>query len=77
MSSKKPEVGDVWLDTENKKCKITFLCLIGENDVLLHFDYLNKENRLREGMAFADTIIKNWKYLGKSKASIRDLFEVE
>nr|DAK07334.1 MAG TPA: hypothetical protein [Bacteriophage sp.] len=49
----------------------------GENDILLHFDYLNKENRLREGMVFADTITKNWKYLGKSKAKIEDLFEVE
>lgn len=73
---KKPEVGDVWKsDKETVVVYDTFVL----SDLAKAIKYLYL---LRDGTIFSDAdreelFIKCYTYLGKSKASINDLFKVQ
>lgn len=70
MSEDRPEVGDVWLNEASLECH-----LFGQIG-----DYFNmvKSNERRKYVELdvSKIDVTKWKYLGKSKASIKDLFEV-
>lgn len=78
MSKENPEVGDVWLD-ENSGSKIVFVCV---NDY--YMEYLEHNTKLAESFdvyRIHDTKSTLWKdelkYLGKSKANVEELFDVQ
>lgn len=72
MSKEKPEVGDVWeymdgtnvlvVNVYNKKID----CLYTLEDKLMYLDSFNKKD-----------FVRLVKYLGKSKVSIEELFDVK
>lgn len=69
--SKEPEVGDVWVSEDKTKVRIIF---VGKYEIRFHYargDYLHKES---EAYSY---FLKNYKYLGKSKVNIKELFDVE
>ena len=68
MSKDKPELGDVWINTKtNKKIYITGL----GNHV-----YVVSDSGVASSRWYCD-FYKLYTYLGKSKANINDLFEIE
>lgn len=76
MSKEKPEVGDVWIN--NYGTKIVFICV---NDY--YWEYIEHCEKLAESFdiyrvkAGYNAWKNGRKYLGKSKANIYELFEVE
>lgn len=71
MSAEKPEIGDVWIDNRNSNFKILiYKSLQCKYDV----EVLTSCNSMAMSIK---QIKKDFSYLGKSKASIEDLFEVE
>lgn len=78
MSKEKPEVGDVWTDQDGRK-----LFLFQATDKYLHFmrrknKYPDNTNRV---VVFTFTRrcfleVSRFDYLGKSKVSIKELFNV-
>ena len=79
MSKDKPEVGDVWTDN-----KLNFLICVTGITEFIHFLWGSKEDvsqgYFHIGMYATDDVNKfkeYYTYLGKSKASIEQLFEVE
>lgn len=77
MSREKPEIGDIWLDQEQRKL---FLFMITPK----HLHFLRRKwgpskNRVvivTKVRGYFDKGIK-FTYLGKAKATISDLFEVQ
>lgn len=69
MSVKKPEVGDVFSNPRTGRRRVVlkeitqfrWWCLLDDGGCVVNYDYQ----------------FDNMEYLGKSKASIKDLFEVE
>ena len=77
MSKDKPEVGDVWIDKETR-FRITFVMVSD-----YYCEYIEHCTKLTESFDIyrIDAKYNGWKkgknYLGKSKANINDLFEVQ
>lgn len=78
MSKDKPEVGDVWIDTETR---FRMTCIMVSD---YYCEYIEHCEKLCESFTvYRWTNIKNtsWqkrrKYLGKSRANVNDLFEVQ
>lgn len=78
MSELKPEVGDVWIDCEKEKEKVhifgiykngygEYVCYGIYNPIYMEMDCNNMGLKL---------FLREFKYLGKSKANISQLFEV-
>ena len=81
MSKEKPEVGDVWLSGGNfggsgTKCYISAVALTENLDVS-HLLYLNGNKQIIGNWHDNNFIVNNMKFLGKSKASLSHLFEVQ
>lgn len=76
MSAEKPEVGDVWKPNSNEYSRVIVTYYSNEFDVLLiairYAGVLQKIKKYHKKF-----FIKNYTYLGKSKANINDLFEVQ
>ena len=70
---KTPEVGDVWVNTENK-AKFVILDYNPTSMDFIGFNQQTKNMRLFDAL---DNMPKQFKYLGKSKARIRELFDVK
>ena len=77
MSKEKPEVGDVWIDTKTR-FRMTFIMVSD-----YYCEYIEHHTKLVESFEIYhfDAKYNGWKkgkkYLGKSKANINDLFEVQ
>lgn len=69
MSEEKPEVGDVWKNPKNEKVYIIV-------DVAGSFAGIISKSFFGQAIP-KEFLIKEFTYLGKSKANINDLFEVE
>lgn len=79
MSKETPEVGDVWLDYEERK-----LFLFMKTDKYLHFFRRKYRTSQKSPKVVIFTQVRSvfnsagrFKYIGKAKGSIKDLFEVE
>ena len=72
-SNKKPEVGDVWINTETK-AKFVVLDFIKSSEDFVMFNQQTKCTKLLDLRA---NLPRQFKYLGKSKANIQQLFEVQ
>lgn len=74
MSKNKPEVGDVWIK-DGRRCHIRDVRLYpieqGGGGVVFYV-FLGRSDYVG-----IDYFLKHFTYLGKSKANINDLFEVE
>lgn len=79
MSKEKPEVGDVWTDQECRK-----LFLFQVTDKYLHF--MRRKNKYPDNTnsVVVFTFTRRWflevsrfDYLGKSKVSIKELFDAK
>lgn len=68
-----PEVGDLWINTENKE-KFVILDYIPIGRDFIGFNQQTKNIRLFDAL---DDMPKQYKYLGHSKANIDDLFKTE
>lgn len=71
MSKEKPEVGDVWKDTFFK------YHILSSDDRITRCCFMNMKREFFDVSFLTNGIIRDWEYLGKSKANINDLFEVE
>lgn len=74
MSRLEPEVGDVW---ENDGL-ILYVGKLStdENEKIIGYCYdMDKKGYVAGCWYWMDVFVNNAKYLGKSKASIKDLFE--
>lgn len=77
MRKEKPEVGDVW---EHDDTKIRRIIVYKDNDCIAYFSYIqfmNGRNYFLKQDYDDHSFPRNNTYLGKSKANINDLFEVE
>lgn len=70
--STKPEVGDVWVNTENK-AKFVILDYNPTSKDFIGFNQQTKNMRLFDAL---DDMPKQFKYLGKSEANIKRLFNI-
>lgn len=80
MSKYTPEVGDIFARIDETKVsnrRITSIYKCCDSDCIIHLAYLDEDNRIQEEVIFLSAMNKHYKYLGKSKASIEQLFEVE
>lgn len=73
MSKEKPEVGDVW-EVSGAGGTTRFIITYQDGDEDFVLLYRNGEVKL---LITAEMIIKYAKYIGKSKANINQLFEVQ
>jgi hypothetical protein len=71
MSKEKPEVGDVWKDTFFE------YYILYSDDTTTECCFINGNRKARVANFLTNRIIRDWKYFGKSKANINDLFEVK
>lgn len=78
MSKDKPEVGDIWVAKDGNS-RLVFICV---NDY--YYEYIEHYTKLIESFdIYRVNDIKNqswkkgYKYLGKSKVRIEDLFKTE
>ncbi len=82
MSKEKPEVGDVW--KHKKYGNMLYITAATDN----YIDFISYDKRDKFTLYFSNTFIKQNddrfekftevnEYLGKAKANINDLFEVE
>ena len=79
MSKEKPEVGDVFEDRYGKKIRIDDQTYDRKDCFFVYilvFDIGSGEEYIENDIVSLD-ILKNCTYLGKSKASIKELFDVE
>lgn len=76
MSAEEPEVNDVWLSPQGIKCRVDFL-ISNSRGTAVFLNHCINEYCIEYFTTTARAMLKSWKYLGKSKASIKDLFEVE
>ena len=76
-----PEVGDIFERIYKTKFsnrrRITSIYKCCDGDCLIHLAYLDKYNSIQEEVIFLSAMNKHYKYLGKSKANIDDLFKTE
>lgn len=75
-----PEVGDVFArigETKVSNRRITSIYKCCDGDCLIHLAYLDEYNNISEEVVFLSAMNKHYKYLGKSKANINDLFKTE
>ena len=73
MSKDKPEVGDVWIDTETDRFyHVTHI----ENDIIW-FAMIYEYSGIQVFWEKLDMFFQDCKYLGKSKANISDLFKTD
>ncbi len=70
MSKEKPEVGDIWM-RKNKRYFIRDIKHFRQPQILWIDENLDKDGEP------LDIFLKLWKYSGKAKAKISDLFEVK
>ena len=70
MSKEKPEVGDVWLSF------LTRYCIVGEHREYAYCVVDEIESIGLRNVPYS-YLTENCKYLGKSKISIKELFDVE
>lgn len=70
MSKEKPEVGDVWKDTFFK------YLILSSDDTTTKCYFMNMKQEIFCVTFLTNQIIRDWKYVGKAKANINDLFEV-
>jgi hypothetical protein len=75
MSAEKPEVGDVWEDSKGMVHISRIFTLSDDTRAIVFID--NNNNTVVEDSAREEHFIKMFTYLGKSKASINDLFQTE
>ena len=75
-----PEVGDIFERIDETKVsnrRITSIYKCCDGDCLIHLAYLDEYNCISEEVIFLSAMNKHYKYLGKSKANIQQLFEVQ
>ena len=72
MSKEKPEVGDVWKHRSGEKY---YIYNVFEDKLVRGFAIL-KSGRMDAFCYLMDDFVRCHTYLGKSKANINDLFEV-
>ncbi len=76
MSAEKPEVGDIWRPKNNEYSKaiVTYFSIEFDTVVVavIYAGVLQKIKKYHKKY-----FLKNYVYIGHSKASIKDLFEVE
>ena len=80
MSKDTPEVGDVFERIDKTKVsnrRITSIYKCCDGDYMIYLAYLDEDNRISEEVIFLSAMNKHYKYLGKSKANINDLFEIK
>lgn len=70
--SKEPEVGDVWVDNDDKYRKY----IIISTDYIAQTITVIDKHFWKSGFSY-EVFIKYFTYLGKSKANIDDLFKTE
>lgn len=75
MSAEKPEVGDVWEDSKGMVHISRIFTLSDDTRAIVFIN--NNNNTVCEDSAREEHFIKMFTYLGKSKASVNDLFEVD
>lgn len=75
MSADKPEVGDVWGDQKGLVHISRIFTLSDDTRAIVFIDNIN--GTVHEDSAREEHFIKMFTYLGKSKASINDLFQTE
>lgn len=75
MSAEKPEVGDIWEDSKRMVHINRIFTLSDDTRAIVFIDNIN--STVREDSAREEHFIKMFTYLGKSKASVNDLFEVD
>lgn len=75
MSALKPEIGDVWEDSKGPVHISRIFTLSDGTRAIVFID--NSNNTIFEDSARERHFIKMFKYLGKSKANINQLFEVD
>ena len=77
MSKEKPEVGDVWYDKMSNQ-KIVFIMVSDYYcEYIEHYEKLTESFEIYTFTTGTNEWKKGMKYLGKSKANINDLFEVQ
>lgn len=74
------EVGDIFAridktEVSNRRITSIYKCLDG--DCLIHLAYLDEDNCISQEAIFLSTMNKHYKYLGKNKTNIEQLFEAE
>ena len=72
MSKDKPEVGDVWINRSSFRVHI-----IGIDEDGIIYSCFYSKNELWQGSFIKKEFLEQHEYLGKSKANINDLFEVQ
>ena len=72
IEKRTPEVGDVWFNTENK-AKFVILDYNPTSRDFIGFNQQTKNIRLFDAL---ENMPKQFKYLGKSKVKIEELFDV-
>lgn len=83
MSKDKPEVGDIFVRIDGTKNiketnrRVTSLYKCADGDYIIHLAYLDEYNSISDEVIFFSTMNKHYKYLGKNKANIDDLFKTE
>ena len=75
MSAEKPEAGDVW-ENDGLILHIDKFSEDKYGKIIYCYD-MDKKGYVAGCWYYLDIFLNNAKYLGKSKASIKDLFEVE
>ena len=72
MSKEKPEIGDIWINEENK-AKIVIL---DYNPMSKEFIGLNQQTKNMRTFNDSDNMPRQFRYHGKSKANIEELFDI-
>ena len=72
MSKEKPEVGDVWV---NKKGTKYYIFNVFEDKLVRGFSV--DTGRMQSFCLLSEDFIQMYKYLGKSKVRIKELFDVK
>ena len=73
MSELVPEVGDVWFNEQSKQKFVVLDCNQTSNDFVAY----NQKTKTMRLFDASTPMPSQFKYLGKSKASINQLFEVD
>lgn len=75
MSKDTPEVGDIWKDSYGEEAHILWVGYIVV--YVRKYGITNYEHHYEVCKLDYDKFIRKWTYLGKSKATINDLFKTE
>ena len=71
MSKEKPEAGDIFENKDKTRVRIVFVDKYEVRFYCAWGNYLSKES---DGVS---SFLENYKYLGKSKVNIEELFDVK